>query len=633
MCLYKHTIRFFVACTALVSMTGCFPTGTGDDPADPIINNKDQDTTTIHSDPKDLPRDTDPAANVTSSGVDSMFNLLIKRAQSLENVESKSDVYAIDFESLRRGFASAVVKSSNDVKANVGFITASVLSVNSDQRIQKVIDSLESFVNDCDDYFSNPEEPVQGSASQTNAVLSKRSALAKRTSLNSGVLSKAYIRHGIFAAGQALLMSSPKLVAAQTTKKPSFPRFLTASYIQETIETAIVSRLNEVISSTQRLRSLATINLPVSIDGENYEIDLGDILILESAARTARAAFSMMLIYNYDMYSPDGTNNMQWLDTYLDGYNTKMHSSKTLMLSGDSLYQIYYYDASSMMSPLVDVYIYNLKRPEYLALRRPFHTAVYNDLKEIPVLLKAAITSIKSETDNQDDDVFPASGIFDMTADMSDLSAEMLEDGVSPGLAAKFQTPEALMDFVSLLLTQSYTFDETIDGKHFSITVDISKLFTNPANSLKDYWPKYKIPAGNDRYVNYRVSYYGSESSGSKYIYYTDTDYDTVIINIPTSRIKSITQPQYEGGSTEIELTTPYIYTSYVDSMRSMMAIQYVDDNGKPIDYMNLITEGEITVATIQKGFPYFNDYTMRGLFPQMTTRQKWIDLISVFVE
>jgi hypothetical protein len=342
----------------------------------------------------------------------------------------------------------------------------------------------------------------------------------------------------------------------------------------------------------------------------------------------------MMLIYNYDIYSPDGSNDMQWVNSYLDIIkNGDTYSSLTYKLSGDTLYETYYNDATPIMDPLMDVYSYNLKRADYLAVRRQFHSAVYNDLKEIPVLLKAAVTSIKSETDNQDDDVFPASGIFDMTADMSDLSAEMLEEGVSPGLAAKFQTPEALMDFVSLLLTQPYTLDETIDGKHFSITVDISKLFTNPPTSLKDYWPKYKVPTGNDRYLNYRVNDDVYNNVGSKYIYLYENGYDTVIVNIPESQILSMTPPQYEGGSTRIDLKTSYIYTAYIDSMRMMMPIQYVDDAGKPLDFFSLLYADKITVADIQRCFPYFNDYTMRGLFPQMTTRQKWIDLVSVFVE
>jgi hypothetical protein len=257
-----------------------------------------------------------------------------------------------------------------------------------------------------------------------------------------------------------------------------------------------------------------------------------------------------------------------------------------------------------------------------------------NFISEFYSNLQSALSSIKSETDNQDDDVFPAADIFDMTSEMSDLSAEMLDEGVSPGLAAKFQTPEAFMDFVSLLLTQPYTFNETIDEKSFSITVDISKIFTNPANSLKDYWPKYRIPTGNERYVSYNAYFDVSEGFENNSIYlYDNENYDTVILNIPANLIKSRTPPQYQGGATVIQLTKSYNYSVYVDSIRTIMPVLYVDDNGKALNYMSLLGKDEITKEDINTCFPYFNDYTMRGIFPEMITRQKWIDLVSRFAE
>jgi hypothetical protein len=48
---------------------------------------------------------------------------------------------------------------------------------------------------------------------------------------------------------------------------------------------------------------------------------------------------------------------------------------------------------------------------------------------------------------------------------------------------------------------------------------------------------------------------------------------------------------------------------------------------------MSLLGKDEITKEDINACFPYFNDYTMRGIFPEMATRQKWIDLVSVFAE
>jgi|LFRM01.2.fsa_nt_gb hypothetical protein len=124
----------------LLSMTGCFPTNTekdnGDtnptDISDKLINNDD---------PTDLPDDVDPKADISDGGIDSMFNVLISRVESLESTESPSDFYKVDFSSLRRGFASAIVSKPSHVKANIGFIVSTVLSLNANPDLQKMIDT------------------------------------------------------------------------------------------------------------------------------------------------------------------------------------------------------------------------------------------------------------------------------------------------------------------------------------------------------------------------------------------------------------------------------------------------------------------------------------------------------------
>ena len=49
-------------------------------------------------------------------------------------------------------------------------------------------------------------------------------------------------------------------------------------------------------------------------------------------------------------------------------------------------------------------------------------------------------------------------------------------------------------------------------------------------------------------------------------------------------------------------------YEHYIDP------IVLIDDANQPID---------------EDAFPYFNDYTFGGLFPNMTSRQQWVDLLD----
>ena len=485
----------------LVSIIGCFPTSTdnGDDNTNPTDISDDL---TGGDDPADLPTDLDPNANISENGIDSMFDVLISRVESLQNIDGPSELYGIDFSSLRRGFASAVVGQPAHSKANIGFIVSSILSLNGNVELQKMIDSLSQYVDDIDEYYSL-EDPYESTDPYSLAMKKKTAAPEVKTV---SFLSKTYSSHGILSAGQILMGEAPKILLAQTSR-PSFPSFLTASYIQDMIESAVVPRLNEVVAATQRLTDKSNMSLEITVDNETYEIDKGDIYILEAMTRAARAGFSMALIYDMDMVPAPGSANVHWMDDimdYMDNMNNSSgYSEMNYSLKGDTLVESYYYDYTSEMTDYVNFYQYNYKRAGFLSIRKAYHMAVYNDLKAIPPLVKSGLASIRNETDNQDNDIFPATDILDMSSEMADLSSEMIEDGFTASFAGKFSSPENLMDFISLILTEPYIFNEKIDGKSVTLKVDLSKFFTNPANALTDYWPKHAFPTGDDMYTTY----------------------------------------------------------------------------------------------------------------------------------
>jgi len=616
---FKRVLTVTATAVPLLVQYGCFPTGSDD----PIVNNPLTPDTlvTTNDDPTDLPTDINTSANTTDAGIDSMFNLLIERSEALGDIETKEELYALDFASLRGGFGAAVATSPNHVKANVGFIVSSVLSVNAHPELQKMIDSIDGYINTMDAYYSEPMEPY----------LVKK-AVAKKTAVPAtGFLSKTFAAHGVVSAGQVLFAQAPNIVLAQSGR-PSFPRFLTMSYIQNMVESAVIPRLNEVIAATQRLRAQNQMSLLLTVDGETAEIDAGDIYIVEGMVRAARAGFTMMCIYDYDLYSPDGSKDMRWIDSYVDAIDkTDYYSRVTYSLVADTLLKDYYQDVVSMTAPIMEMYQYNLGRPEFLRMRKNYCEAAYSDLKMVPVLLKAGVVAIKNEVDNQDDDLFPSSDILEMSTEMGELSQDMLEEGFSTALATKFQSPESLMDFISFTLSNPYTFDETIDGRHIKVTVDLSKYFTNQVASLREYWPKHKIPTGDARYVTYTWNSFVDDWPSDRFYVYSD-DYDSVQVALPASKIKSITPPTWEGGSTLYTLNDSYQVSKTVHSFRIAIPLQLIDDKGNPIDYFKLLGS-EVTPQALPTLFPYFDDYTLKGIFPEMTSRQNWIDLFSVFLE
>jgi hypothetical protein len=606
---------------SLLLLSGCFPTENSNNNPTPFVEPVIIDSTTA----KDLPTDINISANTSEAGIDSMFNRLIADAKKLDNLNTPSDLYALDFTLLRKGFGAAINKSPNHVKANVGFIVSSVLSINGSKDIQKVVDSIDCYINNMDAYYDEP------TIYNDSAFLNKKKSLAKKESFSSGFLAKTYSSHGLLSAGQALVAETPKILMSQTSR-PAFPRFLTLSYIQNAIESDVIPRLDEVIAATHRLRTISDMSLPVTIDGTTTELDNSDILILEGAVRAARAGFTMMLIYDTDIYSPNGTNDMRWIDKYA-AINDSAHSTRqtTYTLHSDTLSKTYYTDVTPYVSYISDVYQYNLGRSAFLSIRKNYHTAVYNDLKEVPMLFKAGLLSIKNEKGNQDNDLIPAFDISDMSEDMLSFSKDMLEEGFSPYFASKFESPEAFMDFISLVLSGPYQFNENIDNKQITITVDLSKFFTNPANSLKDYWPKYRIPTGNERYYSY-VSNTSVSSWTNKSFYIYRDKYDSVQINIPASLIDSIEKSPYYVNNATYHLKNSYNYTSTKDSGRTIVPIIFLDDQGNSMNFYSQINE-DITKQTLPKVFPYFNDYTFRGIFPDMKTRQNWIDFFAIFVK
>jgi hypothetical protein len=578
----------------IAGLTGCFPT---ESPTDSLTDK-----------PVDKPV-------VTSASVDSMFNLLITRVERLENVDKPSQVYAIEFRSLQDGFSSAVSTNQQDIKANVGLIVSTVLSLNANSSIQKMIDSLNNYMQGMDNYYSSTENMPLGP-----------SALKKKKAGNRGILSKSFKEHGLLLAGQTMLAQSPKIVLAQTGR-PDFPRFITASYVQQIIENDVLPRLDQIIEAAERLTRIADMNCVITVEDEKYELDNGDIYMFQALAKAARAGFTMMLCYDFDIYSPDGSNNMGWIDSLSDFMdNIEIKSlSRTFSLKADTIIENRNYDMSDNVKYPYSIYRYNLNRPGFLSIRRQFHSKVYADLKDIPLLIKTGLNEINNEIDNQDNDIIKSLHITDMTADMVDMKKLMEEEGITPELASKFQSPQSLMDFITLILTQPYTFNQTIDGKNIKMTFDLSKFFTNPAASLKEYMPKFRMPSEADSKYTAVYTYNSDYSFGSKYIYYSPNDNEQVIINIPDSLIVSRT-------ATQFTLKYPIHCRQYVDSMKIIKVLEFIDDNNQPVNVDEMLSSN-ITKESLAKGFPYYADYTFKGMFPEMTTRQKWIDFFGIFVD
>ncbi|NLL11763.1 MAG: hypothetical protein GX267_00005 [Fibrobacter sp.] len=616
----KHFLSsVFLLTLSVFLFNSCFPTKSDESaeeqqPTDPLVEDVD---------PNDLPEDIDPNLVVNEGSIDSLFDLLTKRVESLEDAETPDDVFNTDFISIRNGFATAVSRQPENAKANVGFIVSSICAVNTSANIKKAIDSIQAYIEAVDNYYDsyNNEWILYKKRSNANAKRklpgNNQQIPLKKAEIKKPLISNVFNRKGIEGVGVVLLAESPKIIAAQS-EKPSFPSFLTVSFIQKTVEEDIIPRLNDVISACNRLTQ-NEMSLVMTAFGETFELDKGDILLFEAGIRLVRAGLGLFTTYNMDIQTTDGSSIINLLDDVDDEDADKY----IYRLQNDTLICLWVFNEEKYTSKITDVVQHNLKRPDFLKIRRANHEWVYNDLKMVPQLIKASIQSMKAETDQQDDDLIPAGEIFNLDADMADISMEMVEEGLSPSLAAKFSSPEALMDFVIELLTKEYTFSETIDGYDITMTVDLSKWFTNPVSDLKTLFPKYRLSQAHDRLISYSDKRYGN--GGVNYFWADPED----IIDIPESMIASkyLTSGQYY-----VTLKENFSVILWIDSAITCVPFYLIDDSGKDLPIWNINYDMDY-IQILRECFPYFNDYTFNGFFPRMTTRNSWIDFLSQFYE
>ncbi len=623
-------LRYLLSCVLTVTvvvMQSCLPTKseeeekknnpTQNQPNNPIITPSNPS-----NNPEDLPSDIDSDTDVSETGIDSLFNLLVKRVENLENAQGYNDIFNADFESLRRSFGAAVNSKPNHGKANIGFIVSSVCALNTSSDLKKIVDSLDAYFTAYDEYYyddnyyydyevTTPNSPRAKTTARSQSLSRKTRASTKRNTL-----SNTFDKFGVEGIGRVLLAETPKILMTQT-QPPSFPRFLNFSFVQKIVENDVMPRLNDIVSACKRLEQ-SDLSIELTAFEETVEIDVGDIYLFEAGIRLIRAGLGYFTTYNMDIHAPDGSNSMKWLDDLVNGesYSDRYNIYR---LNGDTLKRIYVSEVDEFTEKVTDLIQHNLQRSDFLAIRSANHQLVYSDLLAVPELIKEGIASMKNESDGQENDLIPAGDIFNLDADMVDLSQKLSQEGFSPKLTERLSSPEALMDFVTELLTQEYTFDENIDGYQVSFTINLSSWFTNPVEDLKTLYPKHRIPKGDDRYVTQVYEY------TDYYSYDMVIFFEGDIIEIPESMIE-------EQTSNYIRLKEAYLMTHYIDSITSCVPVILVDDAGKDISYDRMMDVFDDQQA-LEQCFPYFEDYTFNGIFPRMTSRSAWIDFISQFYE
>jgi hypothetical protein len=528
----------------------------------------------------------------TETRIDSLFDRLRDQIGSLDSIDSADQFKSKDFASLRDGFDAILTsKDSYHMKASIGYIVASVLALNTNVSFWKLVDSLDAYFSAID---SSPNTPLSHAIARPKGLMKK--------SLASG---------GVTGLGKSMAAVSWSALAISSAD-PSFPKFITLSYIQSIAENDVVPVITNIIAACKRMESCGDRSLAIAIEGDTFEIDKGEIHLLDAQMRLLRAGLNAFCMYDINIYAV-GANDCSWIDSlrHLDSRSRYIFS-----LSGDTLKSVWMSDDVAPSSFAARLFKYNMERDGFLTQRRAVGQMVKNDLLAVPSAIKTGIAYIRAETDDQANDIIKISDLMNADRDLVDVPQQMIDEGVSPALANKFRTPESIADFATELLSGPYTFNEmTTDSIRVNITVNLMAMFDTPVYNLRSLFPKYAWLPENE-WVSRTEDFSSVWPQNSNMIFVNSGD----SLAIPASAIDSIDSSA--GFYSLVYLKSEYAYKASIDSSLSILPLCLLDGSGNKINFEDIPDMVEAKTF-----FPYFNDYTAGGIFPGMT-RQKWLDLI-----
>jgi hypothetical protein len=482
------------------------------------------------------------------------------------------EVRDADFSTIRNGFNEALGIESHNSIAHMGLSIMEVLEINYSSDVWEVIDSLAALGGSGGVPPPQPGPP----------------------------------RGGLLGREYSLLVEVP--FAMYVKQAMDFPSNLTIGNIQNIITNTIIPALNRSINHLQTCEQNAdtVITLVVEDEGimETVIIDLGEIYVFDAAIHALRAAFRMATAYDVDLFGPDGTydwiEDMVSIDQGGPLPESCAYYERVPGVSHDTLY-LYWSDRSRgeamVDSIMFSVLHYNLEdRTNFLRLREGGSVleAAHQDMLNVISKLESSVYFIKYVREGETEhNVIKLSDLTGMESDLG--------DPYGPNFAKNFSTIEDVLEWVEDFISGPMEFTEDIGSPPMSLTwtMDISSLLLSPVqdwNSLLPYH-RWSIPAGP--WIQYYEELRYMEDWDPVWTYWAYV---------------------YDAGWCDYRefIGITYIYQygfGYGIDLEGVLEL-LDGPNGDPIDLMI-------------EGFPYMPDYTLHGLFPEMT-RQSWLDLISM---
>jgi hypothetical protein len=518
--------------------------------------------------------ETAPPANDQTEGnriATETFNVLGAKLEEVADL-GPDQLRDYKFTTIRNGFEEALSKDSDNAIAHLGLSLIELLELNYSQDVWNVVDAFDTWLH--------------GTSYQAERAASRQRTLIGRQF--------------------SLLVEAP--VAMNTRVMAAFPPELEVNNIQRIIETVILPKLRRAMNHLDVVENHGDMSLKIQVRGgdvpEYIVIDLGEVYVFDASLRALAAGFGMAIAYDMDLYGPDGTYN--WVDDMRgfsgdDDWCARSYTvTEATPYDALDLYYSWGWGTAQEDSLMMRVFHHNFaERSGFLGLRKGggvLETARI-DLLGTVGKLEDAVDFIRNIREDETEE-----NVIKLT-DLTDIDAS-LGGPETPNFAKSFAKIEDVLDFARSLVTDVVQFSEELgpDNTLFSWKMDLGHLFTDPAANVKSLLPyhRWNLPEGNwisvSQHMNWQYDNYG----WSYWFWAWNGEY-----------CADVYLPQ-------IGMVTEWV-TQYSMSWGPDEPLVLLDGpNGNPI---NLEVER----------FPYFADYTMNGLFPDMASRQRWLDLMDAF--
>lgn len=449
--------------------------------------------------------------------------------------------------------------------ANAGFtMLNNILSTTSlqnmtQQQYQEVRTQFESA------YKANPNNP---NANIGMGIMELMSVGYDNTLLNSlattSVMPKIQLLNNQFG----LIAEVPKTLTKFNVAMLKGSSASTIAKFQQSLESIVIPKIDKAIEHFTKAISNDTVKVVIKSNKDIYEIDKGEIYIARASAYAAKTAIEALVLYDYDLL--DSQNTYSWASVQdRERQNYAVKSNDTL-----HIYDVRYRcKTDSAMAAALKYNLTNSSRTNFLKYRSgksglTIKQSLINMISDI----ESAYNFIKAETDDQTTDVIKQSMLTDFDSALSG-------DPVNIN-GHTYTTFNSLIAYLKGILNGDLI-NTTSNGVQFSIK--LSALFDGGLSDMRTKLPSYQWIAENKwvkKVTEYNYSYSNSNVGGT-YSYYN-----------------------YSTGTTVV-----YTNIKYINSI----AILYV--MGSPVNF----TDDKGNVIDPETTLPYFPDYTMGGLLPNMT--------------